>query len=125
MNAAYVDVYREEDMFTVVFGSLKMGERAVPMSINSFTYNVPVALAITAALMPFIKRKMRAFFESLSFLVLLHIFYVLMLEALSFTIGNSILHTVNEYFFLFMHRIMTRSEPFIIGLYLFTVHKEL
>ncbi|MEO5361185.1 MAG: hypothetical protein H7843_12180 [Nitrospirota bacterium] len=108
-------------MFTVVFGSLKMRERAVPMSINSFTYNVPVSLAITAALMPFIKRKMRALFESLSFLVVLHIFYVLMLETLSFTMGNNILHAVNEYFFLFTHKIMTRSEPSIIGLYLFAV----
>ncbi|MBF0488594.1 MAG: hypothetical protein HQK98_10570 [Nitrospirae bacterium] len=110
-------------MFTVFFGSLKQGERVIPMSINSFTYNTPVTAAIIAALLPLIKRKKRALTEALSFLVLSHIVYVIILEMLSFTIENHhVLHAINEYFFLFMHKIMTRSEPFIIGAYLLAVY---
>ncbi|MBF0319919.1 MAG: hypothetical protein HQL01_08990 [Nitrospirae bacterium] len=122
-HAAYIDVYREQDVFTVVFGSLKYRERAIPMSINAFTYNVPVTFAILSALLPFIKRKIRALLEVASFLVSIHIVYVVILEMLSFTIeANAILHAIIEYFFLFMHKIMTRSEPFIIGLYLWAIH---
>lgn len=71
------------------------------------------------ALMPFIKRKMCALFESVSFLMVCRIFYVLVLEALSFTMRNNILYVISEYF---LHRIMTRREPFVIGLYLFVTY---
>ncbi|MEO5360491.1 MAG: hypothetical protein H7843_08585 [Nitrospirota bacterium] len=122
-HAAYVDVHREHDMFTVVFGSLRDKGRAIPMSINAFTYNMPIALAILAALTPFIKRKKRALTEAVSFLILSHILYVTTLETLSFTLENhTILHAINEYAFLFMHKVMTRSEPFIIGAYILAVY---
>ncbi|MBF0402990.1 hypothetical protein [Candidatus Magnetominusculus xianensis] len=122
-HAAYVDVHRENGMFTVVFGSLKQRERAVAVSIDAFTYNVPVTLAIVAALLPFIRNKARAILMSVAFLVSMHAIYALVLEMLSFTIeGHAVIQALNKYLFLFMHRIMTRCEPFMLGLYLFSIH---
>ena len=100
----------------------------IPVKTSSYTFNVPLTLAIMASLFPFMSRKKRAYAEALLILIFVHLLYVVSLDANSITTfliergwGAVSKPSLFAYQFLweFTNNMVIRFEPFLIGFYMF------
>ncbi len=100
----------------------------IPIDTSTYTFNVPLTLAMMAAFFPFIRRKWMAYTEALLILFGVHLLYVFSLEASNLTtfLANKGLPVVSNtrlfiYQFLweFAGTMVIRFGPFLIGCYIF------
>lgn len=118
-----------KDSIHIMFSSLK-ANLFVNMSvkISTYTFNVPLTLAIMASLHPYILRRKRAYAEAGLILLLVHILYVFFREARPLTeifmskgveVFSATKLYVYNFFYEFTGSMVIRFEPFLIGFYLF------
>jgi len=100
----------------------------IPVRTSLYTFNAPLTFGIMAALYPFIRRRKRAFCEALAILFVIHLLTVFSYEAAQVTLvfAKKGFDAVNKvciaaYLFLwqFIENMVTKFEPFLIGLYLY------
>jgi hypothetical protein len=100
----------------------------IPVNTSSYAFNIPLTLGIVAALFPFIRRRGRASAEALAILLGVHLLYIGSLEASSLTaalsgrgldVATQPRLFAYQFFWGFMHFMVMRFAPFLIGFYLF------
>jgi hypothetical protein len=130
-DARLEEISRKEGMIQATFSSLN--DRSgilidIPVKTSTYTFNVPLTLAIMAALYMFIGRKRRAYAEAALILLAVHFLYVFSLEAKQLTgvfmdrgieSQNMFRAVVYQYLWGFVDNMVIRFEPFLIGFYMF------
>jgi len=100
----------------------------ISVKTSNYTFNVPITLAIMAALHLFIKRKKSAYLEAVLILLFVHVLYVFSLEAKGLTEAfmsrgiepmNKVKLTLYQFLWSFTDNMVIRFEPFLIGIYTF------
>jgi len=129
------ELVREGDTIQATFAPLDRQSRMlidIPVKTSTYTFNMPLTLAIMASLYPLISNKWRAYAEVLLILVTVHLLYVLSLELNQLTIifidrgletagiGKKMLY---EYLWSFIDNMLIRFEPFLLGCYLYLRYK--
>lgn len=100
----------------------------IAVKTNTYTFNSPLTLAIMSSLILFIRKRLRAYAEAISLLLIVHMLFIMSFELkeLSTVFMNMKLEPVSQtrifvYQFLwsFTDNMVIRFEPFLIGFYLF------
>lgn len=124
-------ITRKGDIIEVTFNKLAYrGEIKAHTSVktSNYTFNVPITLAIMAALHLFIKRKKSAYLEAVLILLFVHVLYVFSLEAKGLTEMfmhnglepmNKVKLAFYQFLWSFTDNMVIRFEPFLIGIYVF------
>ncbi|HUO76353.1 MAG TPA: hypothetical protein VMU21_02150 [Thermodesulfovibrionales bacterium] len=122
--------WKGKDTIQATFRPLRISaEILIDVSIHpsAYTFNTPTTIGIMAALFPFIRRRRRAYIEALIIFFSLHVLTVFSLEAAQLA-RELVARRVDETgghisFNLFLRHIMgnlvTKSEPFLIGVYIY------
>ena len=129
-NARLEDVIVEGDVVKATFRPL---ERKTGMLVHisiptSYTFNVPLTLAIMASLYLFISRRRRAYGEAFVILLGIHFLYVFSCEMKEMTevFMKTGVQEVNrpvayayQFLWVFTRSMIIRFEPFLIGFYMY------
>lgn len=100
----------------------------IPVRTNTYTFNIPLTLAIMSSLFLSIRRRPRAYAEALLLLLIVHMLFITTFELkeLTTTLVNMKIETVGkarifiyEFLWGFTDNMVIRFEPFLIGFYLF------
>ncbi len=100
----------------------------LPVRTSSYTFNAPLTFSFMASMFVFIRRRRRAYAETVLILLGVHLLYVFSLESKTLTeilIQNGIGKDSSPQLFFgqfiwsFTDNMVIRFEPFLIGLYMF------
>ncbi len=100
----------------------------IPVKTSSYTFNMPLTIAIISSLGPFIVRKGRAYTEALVILFMVHLLYVFSLQANELTgvfirLGYEEISKLRlflyQFLWTFTDNMVIRFEPFLIGFYVY------
>lgn len=100
----------------------------IPVKTSSYTFNMPLTIAIISALGPFIAKRGRAYTEAMLILLMVHLLYVFSLQAKELTetfirLGYESTNRPRLFLFQFLwtftDNMVIRFEPFLIGFYVF------
>jgi hypothetical protein len=100
----------------------------IPVKTSTYTFNSPLTFAILASLLPFLKKRRRAYVEAALLLLCVHILYVssLQLNELTKVLAYRGLERTSEpamaafqFLWSFTDNMVIRFEPFLIGFYTF------
>ncbi len=125
------ELLREGDIIQATFSPL--GREAgmlvdIPVKTSSYTFNMPLTVAIMASLYPFVSKRRRAYLEAFLILLAVHMLYIVSLELNQLTAifidrglegpaGPAAL--LYEYIWSFTDNMIVRFEPFLLGCYLY------
>lgn len=124
------DMARENDIVQPAFTHFRHNNMIVdiPVKISSYAFNVPLTLALMAALFEFIKKREKAYAEALLMLFSAHLLYIFALEAKQLTdvFTDRGLEKVSgacmfayQFLWTFTDNMIIRFEPFLVGFYLY------
>ena len=100
----------------------------LPFRTSTYTFNVPLTLALVATLSFFLPLRRWAWAEALGILVLMHALYVFSFGGLQFYYGevkvglrpaSGVEQFFWEFFWAFMDNMVIRFEPFLVAIYLY------
>jgi len=135
-DVKFEEMTEERDVIQATFSPLRHGSNIlidIPVKTSSYTFNVPLTLAIMAAMYQFISRRKRAYGEALLILLSVHLLYVFSLEAKALTdvlvdrgLEKASIPRIFFYQFLwgYTDNMIMRFEPFLIGFYMFIRFKK-
>jgi len=124
-------VDRNDERVQVTFSPYRINRAIlidIPVRTNTYTFNIPLTLAIMAALTLFIRKRPRAYIEAVGLLLIVHMLFITTFELkeLTATLVNMKIETVSkawifiyEFLWGFTDNMVIRFEPFLIGFYLF------
>ncbi|MBI5101889.1 MAG: hypothetical protein HZB33_08670 [Nitrospirae bacterium] len=131
MGMRYEEMTMEGEVVWATFSPLDRRSGVlldIPVKTSSYTFNAPLTFAIMAALYHFINKRKRAFAEGVLILILVHLVYVVSLEAKELAEvmmdrglqakGNSGIF-IMQFILGFTENMVIRFEPFLIGFYIY------
>jgi hypothetical protein len=135
-DVAYEGMTRDGNIIQTTFIPLRHKSQfalEIPVNTSSYTFNMPLTIAIISALGPFIVRKGRAYTEALVILFMVHLLYVFSLQAKELTdmfirLGYEEMSRprifLYQFLWTFTDNMVIRFEPFLIGFYVYMRHRR-
>jgi len=99
----------------------------LPVKTAAYSFNVPLSLAVAAALFPHLQKRARACLETGVMLVAIHLLFVVSSQNWEITrlliqkglASGGLPAALSQFLWVFTNNLVVRFEPFLVGIYLF------